>query len=166
MSTPLKNPRGYESSSIMTHVQDMKGKLMLIHGLIDENVHFRHTARLINTLIKYRKRYELVLFPNERHSPHNIHDRIYIEDIIHDFFSKHLQPLQLSSSSTTLLSIQSSTSSSSTTTAIAINVINNGTNNNNNNNGDDRDDVGNKSNSRNDTSTTSQPLPHTLPSKL
>ena len=29
----------------------MKGKLLIVHGLIDENVHFRHTARLINRLI-------------------------------------------------------------------------------------------------------------------
>ena len=39
------------SSNVMTHVNKMQGKLLLIHGLIDENVHFRHTARLINKLI-------------------------------------------------------------------------------------------------------------------
>lgn len=158
MSTPLKNPRGYESSSIMTHVQEMKGKLMLIHGLIDENVHFRHTARLINSLIKYRKRYELILFPNERHSPHNIHDRIYIEDIIHDFFSQHLQP----SLSSTLLSTQSSTTSTP-----AITVISETNNNNNNNEGDDNNgNISSNINTCNDSQIAAQPLPHTLPSKL
>lgn len=152
MSTPLKNPRGYESSSIMTHVQEMKGKLMLIHGLIDENVHFRHTARLINSLIKYRKRYELILFPNERHSPHNIHDRIYIEDIIHDFFSQHLQP-----SVSSLISTQSSTTSTPAITVIS------GTNNSNKNNGDDNNgNISSNINSSND----SQIAAHTLPSKL
>jgi dipeptidyl-peptidase-4 len=38
-----------------------------VHGLIDENVHFRHTARLINALIGCQKHYELLLFPDERH---------------------------------------------------------------------------------------------------
>jgi dipeptidyl-peptidase-4 len=66
----------------------MKGKLLLIHGLIDENVHFRHTARLINALIRERKRYELILFPCERHSPHKLQDRIYLEDIMLEFFNK------------------------------------------------------------------------------
>jgi hypothetical protein len=160
MSTPLKNPRGYESSSIMTHVQEMKGKLMLIHGLIDENVHFRHTARLINSLIKYRKRYELILFPNERHSPHNIHDRIYIEDIIHDFFSQHLQP----SLSSTLLLTQSSTASTPTP---AITVISETNHNNNNNEGDDNNgNISSNMNTSNDSQIAAQPLPHTLPSKL
>ena len=96
MGTPQNNPTGYEASSVMTHVPTMSGKLMLVHGLIDENVHFRHTARLINTLISARKRYELVLFPCERHSPHKLQDKIYIEDIMHDFFVSNLHPTKVS----------------------------------------------------------------------
>ena len=46
MGTPIENPSGYVSSSVMTHAETMKGKLMLIHGLIDENVHFRHSGDL------------------------------------------------------------------------------------------------------------------------
>lgn len=92
MGTPLNNPTGYTNSSVMTHVPTMSGKLMLVHGLIDENVHFRHTARLINTLISARKRYELVLFPCERHSPHKLQDKIYIEDIMQDFLAQNLRP--------------------------------------------------------------------------
>ena len=47
MGTPNENPSGYLSSSVMAHAETMKGKLMLIHGLIDENVHFRHSGDLI-----------------------------------------------------------------------------------------------------------------------
>lgn len=96
MGTPQNNAAGYDASSVMTHVPTMSGKLMLVHGLIDENVHFRHTARLINTLISARKRYELVLFPCERHSPHKLQDKIYIEDIMHDFFVSNLHPKKVS----------------------------------------------------------------------
>jgi dipeptidyl-peptidase-4 len=88
MGRPQENEKGYSDSSVMTHVSKMKGKLLLIHGLIDENVHFRHTARLINALIRERKRYELILFPCERHSPHKLQDRIYLEDIMLEFFHK------------------------------------------------------------------------------
>ncbi|MCZ7670491.1 MAG: S9 family peptidase [Chloroflexi bacterium] len=55
MSTPQANPDGYAQGSVMYHVENMQGKLLLVHGLIDENVHFRHTARLINALIKAGK---------------------------------------------------------------------------------------------------------------
>jgi len=92
MGTPGNNPVGYKNSSVMSYCQNMTGKLMLIHGLIDENVHFRHTARLINELIKCRKRYDLVLFPCERHSPHKQQDRIYLEDRMLDFITEHMPP--------------------------------------------------------------------------
>ncbi len=79
MGTPQTNPKGYEESSVMHHVDGIVGDLMLVHGLIDENVHFRHTARLINALIVAQKNYELLLFPNERHMPRSIEDREYME---------------------------------------------------------------------------------------
>jgi dipeptidyl-peptidase-4 len=90
MGTPQTNPNGYEESSLMHHVAKMQGKLLLVHGLIDENVHFRHTARLINALIAARKPYELLIFPDERHMPRRLEDRVYMEERIRDFFLKNL----------------------------------------------------------------------------
>lgn len=91
MGTPQSNPEGYAISSIFHHVDKIEGKLLLVHGLIDENVHFRHTARLINALIAANKRYELLLFPDERHMPRKADGRFYMESQIVDFFRKHLQ---------------------------------------------------------------------------
>ncbi len=90
MGTPQSNPDGYESGSVMTHVDDIEGDLLIVHGLIDENVHFRHTARLINALIKARKPYELMMFPDERHMPRSQADRIYMEERITEFFQRNL----------------------------------------------------------------------------
>ncbi|KAH8048100.1 serine-type peptidase [Aureococcus anophagefferens] len=72
---PAENPGGYASSSVMTHAADIEGALLLVHGLIDENVHFRHTARLIQALVDEGKAYDLLCFPNERHSPRSEKDR-------------------------------------------------------------------------------------------
>ena len=63
---------------------------MLVHGMIDENVHFRHTARLLNALIAADKDAELLAFPNERHVPRGEHDRIYMERRVRDFLVRHL----------------------------------------------------------------------------
>jgi dipeptidyl-peptidase 4 len=90
MGTPQSNPQGYEESSVMHYIGEMRGKLMLVHGLIDENVHFRHTARLINALIRARKSYDLLLFPDERHMPRKVEDRIYMEEKVCDFFVQNL----------------------------------------------------------------------------
>lgn len=87
MSTPQLNPSGYKEGSVMEAVGNMqkRQKLLLIHGLIDENVHFRHTARLITALINARKHYDLLLFPGERHSPRHLEDRIYMEQRIAEY---------------------------------------------------------------------------------
>ncbi len=92
MGTPESNPKGYHDGSAMAHVASMApdAKLMLVHGLIDENVHFRHTARLINALIAARKRYDLLLFPDERHAPRKQGDRVYMEQCIRGYFDEHL----------------------------------------------------------------------------
>ncbi len=90
MGTPQSNPKGYDESSVLNNVNGIRGHLMIVHGLIDENVHFRHTARLINALIRARITYKLLLFPNERHTPRRIEDRIYLEEAIAVFFNEYL----------------------------------------------------------------------------
>jgi len=90
LGTPQTNPLAYTESSLLRHVERIAGKLLLVHGLIDENVHFRHTARLINALIRARKSYDLLLFPDERHLPRHLADRVYMEERIRDYFLQHL----------------------------------------------------------------------------
>ena len=90
MGTPESNPEGYRESSVMASIDRLEGSLLIVHGLIDENVHFRHTARLINSLIRARKSYELLLFPNERHMPRSLEDRVYMEERISEFFERNL----------------------------------------------------------------------------
>lgn len=90
MGLPSENTSGYRESAVFDHVPNMRGKLMIVHGLIDENVHFRHTARLINRLIGAGKDYDLLIFPDERHSPRRLRDRIYMEQRISDYFVRHL----------------------------------------------------------------------------
>jgi dipeptidyl-peptidase 4 len=90
MGTPLSNPQGYAEGSVMHHVGKITGKLLIVHGLIDENVHFRHTARLVNALIRARKPYDLLLFPDERHMPRKLEDRVFMEEQIRDYFVQNL----------------------------------------------------------------------------
>ncbi len=90
MGTPQDNPDGYRRSSVMAHVEAITGRLLLVHGLIDENVHFRHTARLLNALIRAGVHAELLLFPDERHVPRAEADRISMERRISDFLTTHL----------------------------------------------------------------------------
>jgi dipeptidyl-peptidase-4 len=90
MGTPQSNPDGYARSEVMPYVDRIEGSLLLVHGLIDENVHFRHTARLVNALIKARKHYELLLFPDERHVPRGLEDKVFMEERISSFLERSL----------------------------------------------------------------------------
>ncbi|KAL4575739.1 hypothetical protein LXL04_011823 [Taraxacum kok-saghyz] len=90
MGMPDHNKPGYGFGSVMNHVDNMKGKLLVVHGLIDENVHFRHTARLLNALVGAHKPYQLLLFPDARHMPRPLHDRLYMEQRIWDFIQTTL----------------------------------------------------------------------------
>jgi dipeptidyl-peptidase-4 len=88
MGTPESNPKGYRDGSVLHQAEKIQGSLMLVHGLIDENVHFRHTARLINALTTAGKKYELLIFPDARHGPRKLADRIYMEERIMEFFER------------------------------------------------------------------------------
>jgi dipeptidyl-peptidase-4 len=90
MGTPASNSDGYRSSSAFGCVEAITGDLLLVHGLIDENVHFRHTARLVNRLIAARKPYGLLFFPAERHLPRRPEDRAFLEEQVINFLAARL----------------------------------------------------------------------------
>jgi dipeptidyl-peptidase-4 len=92
MGRPQDNPAGYRESAVMTHVSARQGPLLIVHGLLDENVHFRHSARLIDALLRARAPHELVLFPSERHGPRREADRAAMEERVRDFFLRELGP--------------------------------------------------------------------------
>jgi len=87
LGTPASNPDGYRDGSVMTHLEGLRDRhLLLVHGLIDENVHFRHTARLVNALVRADIDHRLVLYPDERHVPRSEADRASMERLILEFF--------------------------------------------------------------------------------
>jgi dipeptidyl-peptidase-4 len=92
MGTPANNPEGYRGSSVLTHVESLRGTLLVVHGMLDENVHFRHSARLVTALIGASKPFELVPLPDERHSSRREADRRYLAERLAGFFEEALGP--------------------------------------------------------------------------
>ena len=90
MGLPQENPEGYAKSSALAQVENIEGSLLLCHGLLDENVLFRHSAVLANALIKNKKAYDLALFPSERHGPRRPQDRAFLEERILAFLQRSL----------------------------------------------------------------------------
>jgi dipeptidyl-peptidase-4 len=70
MLTPAHNPEGYKESPL-SGAANLSGKLMLIHGAIDDNVHVANTIQLIYALQKAGKQFDLMLYPKSRHGVTN-----------------------------------------------------------------------------------------------
>ena len=67
MDTPVENPEGYKVASVLTHAEKLKGRLLLTHGLRDENVHVQNTFQLVSLLEDLNKNFELMIYPESRH---------------------------------------------------------------------------------------------------
>ncbi len=90
MGLPEKNTEGYSRASVLTRVGNLRGKLLIMHGLIDENVHFRHTARLVAALVAAGKPFEVLPMPEERHSSRKPENRTAEVERLTGFFLKEL----------------------------------------------------------------------------
>jgi dipeptidyl-peptidase-4 len=75
MGLPKDNPGGYDGTSIMKSVKDLQGRLVIFHGLMDENVHPQNTVMLVDALIEAGKDFEVVLLPGSGHGPSTAHQR-------------------------------------------------------------------------------------------
>jgi dipeptidyl-peptidase-4 len=67
MDTPQDNPDGYKDGSALTFAKDLKGKLYMTHGDLDDNVHMQNTIYLISRLEDAGKSFQFMLYPNGRH---------------------------------------------------------------------------------------------------
>ncbi len=67
MGTPQNNPEGYEKSAPLNAAKNLHGKLLLIHGAMDDNVHMQNTIQFVYELQKAGKQFDLMLYPKSRH---------------------------------------------------------------------------------------------------
>lgn len=67
LSTPQDNPEGYDNNSPATHAEKIKGKLLLVHGTGDDNVHFQNAVVLQDALIKGDVQFDSFYYPDRAH---------------------------------------------------------------------------------------------------
>ncbi|KAB1277069.1 Dipeptidyl peptidase 8 [Camelus dromedarius] len=71
MGHPDQNEQGYYLGSVAMQAEKFPSepnRLLLLHGFLDENVHFAHTSILLSFLVRAGKPYDLQIYPQERHS--------------------------------------------------------------------------------------------------
>ncbi|MBI2948071.1 MAG: DPP IV N-terminal domain-containing protein [Verrucomicrobia bacterium] len=85
MWIPQENQEGYDAASLMTHVKNLKGRLMLFYGTADNNVHPSNTLQLIQALQRAGKSFEVQVGPDQGHAAIN-------RDRMMEFFIENLVP--------------------------------------------------------------------------
>ena len=88
MGLPKDNKEGYAKSSVVAAAADLHGKLLLIHGMIDDNVHLQNTAQFIQALQRADKNFEVMFYPSSRHGIAGIH----YEKLMMNFIRKTMTP--------------------------------------------------------------------------
>jgi dipeptidyl-peptidase-4 len=90
MMTPQNNKDGYEKGSVTKAAANLHGRLLLIHGAIDDNVHLQNTMQLVFALQKAGKQFDLMLYPTARHGVTNPLQVKQMYQMMTDFVVKNL----------------------------------------------------------------------------
>jgi dipeptidyl-peptidase-4 len=67
MLTPKENPEGYAKTSCVAAAKNLTGKLLIVHGMMDDNVHMQNSVQLVDALQKANKDFEMMFYPQSRH---------------------------------------------------------------------------------------------------
>lgn len=92
MRTYAENQDGYDDNSPIHYADRLKGDLLLVHGMGDDNVHFQHTAEMVNALIANNKQFNTYFYPNRNHGIYGGPTRLHLYTKMTNFLLKSIGP--------------------------------------------------------------------------
>ena len=90
MLTPEENPEGYKNTSVLNAAKNLDAKLLLIHGVMDNNVHLQNTTKLVYELQKAGKQFDLMIYPTQRHGVSDREQVYHMYSMMTKFISENL----------------------------------------------------------------------------
>jgi dipeptidyl-peptidase-4 len=90
MGLPKDNAAGYASSSVLKAVKDFHGRLLLLHGTMDDNVHPQNSIMLIDALQTAGHPFDFILLPGSAHGPRSPEQIWTVLQARWDFLSRNL----------------------------------------------------------------------------
>ncbi|KFF11942.1 prolyl tripeptidyl peptidase [Chryseobacterium soli] len=90
MDTPQENPQGYAAANLLDKVQNLKGKLLMIHGAQDDVVVWQHSIKFIKSAVDNGVQLDYFVYPGH---PHNVigKDRVHLMQKVTDYFDQYLK---------------------------------------------------------------------------
>jgi dipeptidyl-peptidase-4 len=89
MDTPDENPDGYEKTSLLNYAKELKGRLLIIHGAIDNTVVWQHSLTFLEECIKNKILVDYFVYPRHEHNVSGI-DRLHLMRKITQYFDDYL----------------------------------------------------------------------------
>lgn len=93
MSTPSANPQGYDLANVLSHVEQLRAPLLIIHGMADDNVLLNHSTLLFRDLQMKGIPFESMLYPGETHGFRDPAINVHRTRLMMKFFDRHLKAL-------------------------------------------------------------------------
>ncbi len=90
MKLPKDNEAGYKASSVIGAAEKLSGKVLLMHGTSDDNVHMQQSMAFIDALMRAKKEFTFVPLPRQLHGPQDPAARFYSNLRLVEFFEKNL----------------------------------------------------------------------------
>jgi dipeptidyl-peptidase-4 len=90
MKTEKENIEGYTRCSLLNYAKDLHGKLLIVHGTHDDNVHIQNTWSFVDELIKANKLFELMIYPMQKHGLRGRARRTHYNNVMLDFWKRNL----------------------------------------------------------------------------
>jgi dipeptidyl-peptidase-4 len=92
LGLPEENPEAYLKGSPITYAENLKGHLLMIHGMADDNVHFEDTVKLVDTLLSAGKvDFDVMIYPQGKHGIRRDASRISLYRKIIRHFERYLK---------------------------------------------------------------------------
>lgn len=89
MDTPQENPEGYKESSVLNYIDNLKGKLLLIHGTADNVVVWQHSLMFLKAAVDKDKQVDYFVYPGHEHNVLG-KDRVHLFNKITEYFMQNL----------------------------------------------------------------------------
>jgi dipeptidyl-peptidase 4 len=90
MRTPQENPDGYDNNSPINFADGLQGKLLLVHGSGDDNVHFQNSMDFVEALVQANKQFEMQFYPNKNHGIYGGNTSLHLYTRMTDFILENL----------------------------------------------------------------------------
>ena len=91
MGLPQENEAGYDSTSTITYVDRLRGKILLIHGTNDDNVHSQNTTKFVEACIRADKPVDVMYYPSRNHGIYGHGASKHVYKKLFEYFRLHLK---------------------------------------------------------------------------